>query len=61
MLLERSHIPGPYVIAAHSLGGMYALGYALDSMHPQQTSMLAGADPLLGLLPTLARTGIARL
>jgi hypothetical protein len=32
-----------------------------NSMHPHQTSMPAGADPLLGMLPTLARRPIARL
>jgi pimeloyl-ACP methyl ester carboxylesterase len=73
VLLQRSQIRGPYVIAGHSLGGMYALSYAqrypaevagivlLDSMHPKQTGMFAGADPLLAVLPTLARTGVARL
>jgi pimeloyl-ACP methyl ester carboxylesterase len=73
VLLERSNIPGPYVIAGHSLGGIHTLNYArrypndvagvvlLDSMSPQQTSMFEGADPVLDLLPSLARTGIARL
>src|SRR3954452_10684131 len=28
VLLERAPIPGPYVLAGHSLGGMYALSYA---------------------------------
>ena len=72
VLLERSNIAGPYVIAGHSLGGIHTLNYArrypndvagvvlLDSMHPQQTSMFESADPVLDLLPTLARTGIAR-
>lgn len=73
VLLERSRIPGPYVIAGHSLGGIHALNFArrypghlagvvlLDSMSPQQTSTFEGADPLLDLLPLLARTGLARL
>ena len=30
-------------------------------MHPHQTSPLTGMSPLLTLLPTLARTGLARL
>ena len=71
-LLERAHVPGPYVLAGHSLGGILALDYArryssevggivlLDSMHPQQTNAFAGADPLLAIVPTLARTGLAR-
>jgi pimeloyl-ACP methyl ester carboxylesterase len=73
VLLERAHVPGPYVLAGHSLGGMFALSYAhrypdevggivlLDSMHPRQHNAFARMDPLLGLVPTLARTGLARL
>jgi pimeloyl-ACP methyl ester carboxylesterase len=73
VLLERAHVPGPYVLAGHSLGGMFALSYAhrytaevggivlLDSMHPHQHNAFAGTDPLLALVPTLARTGLANL
>jgi pimeloyl-ACP methyl ester carboxylesterase len=73
VLLERAHVPGPYVLAGHSLGGMFALSYAhrypaevggivlLDSMHPRQHNAFAGVDPLLALVPTLARTGLANL
>jgi pimeloyl-ACP methyl ester carboxylesterase len=73
VLLERAHVPGPYVLAGHSLGGMFALSYArrypaqvggivlLDSMHPHQHNAFAGMDPLLGLVPTLARTGLANV
>src|SRR4051812_32861904 len=73
VLLERAHVPGPYVLAGHSLGGMFALSYAhrypaevggivlLDSMHPRQENAFAGMDPLLSLVPTLARTGLASL
>ena len=73
VLLRRAHVPGPYVLAGHSLGGMFALSYAhrypaevggivlLDSMHPHQHNALAGMDPLLALVPTLARTGLANL
>jgi pimeloyl-ACP methyl ester carboxylesterase len=73
VLLERAHVPGPYVLAGHSLGGMFALSYAhrypaevggivlLDSMHPHQHNAFAGIDPLLALVPTLARTGLANL
>jgi pimeloyl-ACP methyl ester carboxylesterase len=72
-LLERAHVPGPYVLAGHSLGGILALDYArrysaevggivlLDSMHPHQTNVFAGTDRLLAIVPTLARTGLARL
>ena len=73
VLLQRAHVPGPYVLAGHSLGGMFALSYAhrypaevggivlLDSMHPHQHNAFAGMDPLLALVPTLARTGLASL
>lgn len=73
VLLRRSGIAGPYVIAGHSLGGAFALSYThrypaevagvvlLDSMHPQQNNALAAMDPLLALVPTLARTGLGRL
>jgi thioesterase domain-containing protein len=73
VLLERAHVPGPYVLVGHSLGGMFALSYArrypadvggivlLDSMHPHQHNAFAGMDPLLAVVPTLARTGLANL
>jgi pimeloyl-ACP methyl ester carboxylesterase len=73
VLLERAHVPGPYVLAGHSLGGMFALSYAhrypaqvggivlLDSMHPHQHNAFAGMDPLLALVPTIARTGLLNL
>src|SRR4051794_14706237 len=70
VLLQRAHVPGPYVLAGHSLGGMFALSYArrypaevggivlLDSMHPHQHNAFAGMDPLLALVPTRAGTGL---
>jgi pimeloyl-ACP methyl ester carboxylesterase len=73
VLLERAHAPRPYVIAGHSLGGMFALSYAqrypaqvggivlLDSMHPHQHNAFAGTDRLLAVVPTLARMGLARI
>ena len=74
VLLERAHVPPPYVMAGHSLGGAFVLSYAhrypsqvggvvlLDSMHPHQTRTAASdMGPLLAVAPTLARTGIARL
>lgn len=74
VLLERARVPGPYVLAGHSLGGMFALGYAhrypsqvagvvlLDSMHPRQSQTAAGGlGPVLDVVPTVARTGLARL
>jgi len=73
VLLERAHVPGPYVLAGHSLGGMFVLSYAhrypsqvggvvlLDSMHPRQTHTAADMGPVLDVVPTVARTGLARL
>jgi hypothetical protein len=74
VLLERAHIPGPYVLAGHSLGGMFVLSYAhrfpsqvggvvlLDSMHPHQAQTAAsGMGPVINVIPTIARTGLARL
>src|SRR3954467_12543941 len=73
VLLQRAHVPRPYVLAGHSLGGMFALSYAhrypaevggivlLDSMHPREHNAFAGMDPVLALVPTLARTGLANL
>ncbi|HEY8778798.1 MAG TPA: alpha/beta hydrolase, partial [Solirubrobacterales bacterium] len=73
VLLKRGHVSGPYIVAGHSLGGMFALSYThrypaevagvvlLDSMHPTQSNAFAGMDPLLAVLPTLARTGLARI
>jgi pimeloyl-ACP methyl ester carboxylesterase len=73
VLLARAHVPGPYVIAGHSLGGMFALSYAqrypaqvggivlLDSMHPHQHNAFAGTDRVLAVVPTLARMGLARV
>lgn len=73
VLLERANIPGPIVLAGHSLGGMFALAYAdrypaevggvalIDSMHPKQTHTAAGMGKAIDVVPTIARTGIARL
>jgi pimeloyl-ACP methyl ester carboxylesterase len=62
VLLERAHVPGPYVLAGHSLGGMFVLSYAnrypsqvggvvlLDSMHPRQTHTAANMGPVLDVV-----------
>jgi pimeloyl-ACP methyl ester carboxylesterase len=72
-LLVRAGVRAPYVLAGHSLGGMFALNFArrhprelagvalIDSMHPQQSTPFAGTDAILAIVPTLARTGLARL
>ncbi len=73
VLLQRSRIPGPYVLAGHSLGGLHALSYAaryprdvagltlLDSMRPGQTTVFDHVGPLVSLVPMLSRTGLASL
>jgi pimeloyl-ACP methyl ester carboxylesterase len=41
-LLSAAHVPGPYVLAGHSVGGTYALVYALD--FPKDTAGVALID-----------------
>lgn len=41
-LLQVAHIPAPYVLAGHSVGGTYALGYA--AQYPQQVGGMALVD-----------------
>jgi pimeloyl-ACP methyl ester carboxylesterase len=72
-LLRRANLRGPFVLAGHSLGGIFALNYAgrypaevagvalIDSMHPEQTHAATNMDTPMAIAPTLARTGIARL
>ena len=73
VLLARAGVPRPYVLAGHSLGGPLVLNYAarypgevgglalIDSMYPKQTHTAADMTSVLGVVPTVARTGIARL
>lgn len=41
-LLSAAHVPGPYVVAGHSVGGTYALAYAMDD--PKETAGVALID-----------------
>ena len=41
-LLEAAHVPGPYVLAGHSNGGLFSLLYA--SRHPQQVAGMVLID-----------------
>jgi pimeloyl-ACP methyl ester carboxylesterase len=55
LLLRNAHIPGPYVLVGHSVGGLFMQMYAcqypqevagmvlLDSTHPEQAKQLAAA------------------
>jgi pimeloyl-ACP methyl ester carboxylesterase len=52
-LLAAAHVPGPYVLAGHSVGGVYALAYAMD--HPEDVAGVAlidSATPYQFDLPT---------
>ncbi len=51
-LLDRAHIPGPYVLAGHSFGGLYVLTFA--STYPDQVAGLVLLDstaPVPGPVP----------
>jgi pimeloyl-ACP methyl ester carboxylesterase len=41
-LLEAANVPGPYVLAGHSVGGTYALAYAMD--YPKDVAGVALID-----------------
>ncbi len=41
-LLSAAHVPSPYVVAGHSVGGTYALAYAMD--YPKETAGVALID-----------------
>jgi pimeloyl-ACP methyl ester carboxylesterase len=52
-LLERADIPGPYVLAGHSFGGLYVLTYT--ARYPDQVAGLVLLDstaPVAGPVPT---------
>jgi len=75
-LLHNADIPGPYVIAGHSMGGLPAVMFVhdyphevaglvlMESMSPPQFSRLAAeapASPVFNPLTVFARLGIVRL
>jgi pimeloyl-ACP methyl ester carboxylesterase len=41
-LLQRGHVPGPYVLAGHSFGGLYALTYA--ARYPDEVAGMVLVD-----------------
>jgi pimeloyl-ACP methyl ester carboxylesterase len=75
-LLQRGPVPGPYVLAGHSFGGLYVLAYAarypdevaglvlIDSTAPKSTATAATTSPgsydVLGRISALASSS-ARL
>jgi pimeloyl-ACP methyl ester carboxylesterase len=44
ILLQRAHIPGPYVLVAHSFGGIFARLYA--STYPEEVVGMVLVDAL---------------
>ena len=64
---------GPYVLAGHSLGGIYVLSFAhrypdqvaglvlIDSTHPRRSASQSNSTGVFALLPTVSRLGIGRL
>jgi pimeloyl-ACP methyl ester carboxylesterase len=53
-LLDRANIPGPYVLAGHSFGGLYVLTFA--AQYPDQVAGLVLLDstaPVAGPAPTM--------
>ena len=68
-LLDRAHVPGPYVLAGHSFGGLYVLSFAaqfpdqvaglvlLDSTAPKPGPALPTDTESYSALGRVARTG----
>jgi Predicted hydrolases or acyltransferases (alpha/beta hydrolase superfamily) len=53
MALQATGLPGPYTFVSHSMGGLYAAGYALQ--HPDKVAALVMTDntpPALSLIET---------
>lgn len=56
-LLDRANVPGPYVLAGHSFGGLYVLTFA--AQYPDQVAGLVLLDstaPVAGPAPTAVRS-----
>jgi pimeloyl-ACP methyl ester carboxylesterase len=56
-LLDRAHVPGPYVLAGHSFGGLYILSFA--AQFPDQVAgmvLLDSTAPKPGLGPTITES-----
>jgi pimeloyl-ACP methyl ester carboxylesterase len=56
-LLNQAHIPGPYVLAGHSFGGLYVLTFA--AQYPDQVAgmvLLDSTAPVVGPAPATSRS-----
>ncbi len=51
-LLHRAHVPGPYVLAGHSFGGLYVMSYA--AQFPEDVAGLVLVDSTAPAAPTAA-------
>src|SRR6266568_578839 len=60
-LLHRAHVPGPYVLAGHSFGGLYVRIFA--ARYPNEVAGMVLIDSTGSALPAsaLARPGVGRL
>jgi pimeloyl-ACP methyl ester carboxylesterase len=59
-LLQRGHVPGPYVLAGHSFGGLYVLTFA--ARYPDEVAGLAlvdSTDPAAAAKPRAASPALA--
>jgi alpha/beta hydrolase fold len=57
-LLDRAHIPGPYVLAGHSFGGLYILTFA--ATYPDEVAgmvLLDSTAPAAAPAPPTTKTG----
>jgi pimeloyl-ACP methyl ester carboxylesterase len=56
-LLDRANVPGPYVLAGHSFGGLYVLTFA--AQYPDQVAgmvLLDSTAPVVGPAPATNRS-----
>jgi pimeloyl-ACP methyl ester carboxylesterase len=58
-LLQRAHVPGPYVVAGHSFGGLYTMVFA--ARYPDEVAGMALLDstaPRPAVSPAAAAPGV---
>jgi pimeloyl-ACP methyl ester carboxylesterase len=61
-LLDRAHVPGPYVLAGHSFGGLYILSFA--AQFPDQVAglvLLDSTSPNPNLAESDSDSGVSRV
>jgi pimeloyl-ACP methyl ester carboxylesterase len=55
-LLHRAHVPGPYLLAGHSFGGLYVMSFARQ--YPQEVAGMVLVDSTGGC-PEFRGTSVA--